>query len=680
MSYKKPKKELKKLSRFYLNESMNINAKKFMPLVLLAMLFICPAIGIDAKNAISYNQDGWDNLKRGEDRKAMFSFRNALKQNPKYEEALLGLAKVYSNLKLNDDALQMFDMVLSMNPSSADALIGAGFIFIEQGAFPKAMDYFEKALKLSSQNSEAHYGMALLYFSMNKIEWSKRKIESILAVNPYHFDTLLLLAEIKSAEGRLKEAEELARKAIDSDSESVKGYIRMSSILLHDYLLTENENSINEAFYNLDTAIAIQPDNFTANHLMADILLYQKKYLEAAAFYKKCLLTASPSQTLYCLALSYDKAGDADEALKYYLESLEAAPSDEITASALEQFLINHNYRIGHPANIMRSEDNFSAAKKAMSSNLPNEAMLYIRRTLMLNPMNRAAREELMQYYSALDYNRLYIDELKELLRLYPDKTLKDKLNISIMKRREKLYHREGFSAEMVERNVPVVLVMDFSSETRLSPHPNSGTVLANDLAFALQQFGRLEAVGFKKRMLVEKLRCDGDYFENSMREIENKIKNGDLPKIDFLLFGSCSEQSNRINLDLNLMDFKKGIIVSSFSLSDSGRNSALRIALRSANRVFDKIPFNGKVLKVKENSIIVNLGLIDGITPGSKLILYKYDPKFSGVSRRVIFTVKESDTFVSEAEPQKVSDLDDIDLNDVIHSMEKLRARMLKK
>jgi len=659
---------------------MNINPKKIIPLALLAILFLCRTAGADVKNAILYNQDGWDSLKKGEDRKAMFSFRNALKQNSKYEDALLGLAKVYSNLKLNDDALQMFDMVLSMNPSSTAALIGAGFIFIEQGAFSKAMEYFEKAIKLSPQDSEAHYGIALLYFSMDKREWSKSKIESILAVNPYHFDTLLLLAEIKSTEGRLKEAEELARKAIDADSESVKGYIRMSSVLLRNYLLTENQNSINQAIYNLDTVLAIQPDNFTANRMMADILLYKKNYNEAISFYKKCLLTASPPQVLYSLALSYDKAGNKDEALKYYLNALEAAPSDEITASALEQFLVNHDYRIGHPTNIMRSEDNFSAAKKAMGSNLPNEAMLHIRRTLMLNPMNRAAREELMQYYSALNYNRLYIDELKELLRLYPDKTLSDKLNISIMRRRTKLYHREGFSAEMVERNVPVVLVMSFSSEAHLLPHPDSGTVLANDLAFALQQFGRLEAVGLKKRMLIDGLRSDGDYFEGSMRTIEDKIKSGDLPKIDFLVFGSCNEQGNRINLDLNLMDFKKGIIVSSFSLSDSGRDSALRITLRSANRIFDKIPFTGKVLKVKENSVIVNLGLIDGIKPESKLVLYKYNTKFSGVSRRIVFTVKESDTFVSEAEPQNVSDLDDIDLNDVIHSMEILRARMLKK
>ena len=659
---------------------MNISIKKLILLALLTSFFLCQITGTNAKNAVSYNQDGWDSLKKGEDRKAMFSFRNALKQNPKYEDALIGLAKVYSNLKLNDDALQTFDTVLAMNPSSAAALTGAGFIFIEQGSFSKAMDYFEKALKLSSQDPEAHYGIALLYFSMDKREWSKRKIESILAVNPYHFDTLLLLAEIKSTEGRLKEAEELARKAIDSDSESVKGYIRMSSILLHDYLLTENQNSINEALHNLDTALAIQPDNFTANRMVADISLHQKKYNEAISFYKKCLPTASPPQILYCLALLYDKVGNIDEALKYYLGALEAAPSNEITASALEHFLINRDYRIGHPANIMRSEDNFSAAKKAMSSNLPNEAMLYIRRTLMLNPMNRTAREELMQYYSALGYDRLYIDELKELLRLYPDKTLQDKLNISIMRRRAKLYHREGFSAEMVERNVPVVLVMDFSNGARLLPHPNSGTVLANDLAFALQQFGRLEAVGLKKRAFLEGLRSDGDYFERSMREIENKIKNGDLPKIDFLVFGSCNEQGNRIDLDLNLMDFKKGIIVSSFSLSDSGRNSVLRIALRSASRIFDKIPFTGKVLKVKENSVIINLGLIDGINSGSKLILYKYDSKSSGVSRRVILTVKESDTFVSEAEPQNILDLDDIDLNDVIHSMEQLRARMLKK
>jgi hypothetical protein len=308
---------------------------------------------------------------------------------------------------------------------------------------------------------------------------------------------------------------------------------------------------------------------------------------------------------------------------------------------------------------------------------MSDEVILYLRRTLMLNPMNRAAREELMQYYSALDYNRLYIDELKELLRLYPENGLRDKLSAAVIGRRAKLYHREGYSAEMVPRNVPTVLVMDFLPNGSVS-HPDTGIILANDLAFALQQFGRMETVGIKKRSLAEGLRTDGDYFEKSMEKIEEKIKSGELPALDFLVYGSCDEQENRINMDISIMDFKKGIVLSSFSVSDSGRNSGLRIALRSARKIFEKIPFTGKILKVKENSIIVNLGLMDGIRPGSKLVIYKYNSKFSEVNRRIIFTVSESDTFVAEALPQKPTELDDVDVTDAIQSMETKRARMI--
>jgi hypothetical protein len=163
------------------------------------------------------------------------------------------------------------------------------------------------------------------------------------------------------------------------------------------------------------------------------------------------------------------------------------------------------------------------------------------------------------------------------------------------------------------------------------------------------------------------------------MENIEDRIKNGELPKIDFLIFGSCNEMGNRINLDVNIMDFKKGLVLSSFSLSENGRNSVLRAAMRAANKIFDRIPFTGRILKVKENSVIINLGLIDEISANSKLVSYKYDPKISSISRRVIFTVKESDTFICEAEPQNVSDLDSLDVSDVIQPAEIMRARMLK-
>ena len=662
-----------------------MNKKTKLLSVIISMMavlafFYVAGNDVKAKNAMSYNQEGWEHLKKGDDQKALFSFRNALKQNQQYEEAMVGLAKAYSNLKIYDEALSLFERVLSMNSSSAEALTGSGFILIDKGNFSKAMDCFERALKISDENSDAHYGMAFLYYSMNRITWAKRQIESILAVDPYHFDTLLLLAAIKSTEGHLGEARDLARKAIDADTESVKGYIGIAGILFRDYIINDNFSSCEEAIYNLDTALAMQGDNYNANRMMGDIFLYRKRYGDAAEYYKKCM-TIMPSSILsYSMAVCYDKTGRTEEALRLFLEALKANPSDEVAASALEQFLVNREYRIGHPANIMRCEYNLDIAKKRMNSNLPDEVILYLRRALMLNPMNREARENLMQYYGALDYNRLYIDELKELLRMYPENALRDKLSGVIIKRRNRLYHREGYSTEMVERNVPVVLVLDFIPEGNITQHPNLGEVIANDILFSMQQFGRMNTVGIKKRALAEGLRTDGDNFDKAMTVITDRIKSGALPSIDYIVYGTCGEHENRVTADISLMDFKKGIVVASFTQSEMGRGNLLRFAMRTARGLFEKIPFTGKVLKIGDDYILVNLGLIDDVKPGTKLMVNKYNSLLpsSKASRRVIFEVKESDTFMSIAIPQKASDLDDIDVHDIVHSMQPIRSKII--
>lgn len=642
----------------------------------LCILFTFIGGAAEGKNAMYYNREGQEQLKRGEYQKALFSFRNALRQNPDYSDAKAGLGKAYLNMKIYDQALKLFDSVLASDPSSSEALTGSGFIYIEKGNFEEALSCFQRALEISKENLEAKYGIALLYHSMGKNLWAERQIESVLAEAPYHFDTLMLLGAIRSREGRTEEAKEIISKAIDAGTESAAGYTRMAELFFRDYMLNPNSDSLNEAYVNLNTALGMEADNFRANALMGDMLFCTGRFAESAEFYKKASDVIPTPLISYKIGCSLDRAGGRDEALRWFLQNLKDAPSDEIGASRLEQFLVNRDYKIGHPANTMRSRDNLAMAQRRMDDKLSDEAILYLRRCLMLNPADRDCREALMQYYSALDYNRLYIDELKDLARLYPENALRDKLAAEIIKRRDRLYHREGYSSEPVVRNVPSVLVLDFVPENGVSPHIDAGMVMANDLTFAMQQLGRMEPVGIQKRPLVSGMRTDGDFFSDTMEKLTAKIKSGELPDIDFIVYGTYTENDNRLTERLSLMDLKKAMVITSFEVSNSGRGSEMRLSLRAAKRIFDKIPFQGQILKVKDDAVIVNLGLMDGISPNARLTIYKYS---SGrTNRQIILNVKEADTYLCSAEPQRAGDLDVIDVHDEVVPLENRRSKLI--
>lgn len=647
-------------------------------LLLLFSFIFCFFTGeAGSKNAMTFNEEGWAHLKAGRDQKAVFSFRNALRQNPDYEEAMTGLGRAYMNLQIYDQALEIFDKVLKMNPVSSRALTGSGFILIKQGSFTPAMECFRKATEVSAEDMEARFGVALLYYAMDETAWSKRQLKTILQSDPFHFDSLLLLADIKSREGHLSEARELIRKAIDANDEAVRGYITMASIMFREYTVSENYEDIAEALANLNTALAIQPDNFTACFMMGNFLRYSGRIREASVYYDRAAAVSRPSSLLYAMGCCCDSEGRNDEALDCFLETIKTSPSDEIANSRLEQFLIGHDYKIGNPARIMRSSANYESAVRSTKMSMPDESILFLRRSLMLNPMNRKVREELMQYYKSLDYDRLYIEELKELLRLNPDTQLRDRLAAAVVKRRSRLYAREGYASEMVPRNVPVVMVMDLQPVEGYSEHQDAGQVLANDIVFAMQQFGRMNTPGYSVRNQLCGLRTDGDYFEKTITVMQQKISEKVLPDVDYIVFGTFREHGNRLDARLSLMDFRKAMIITTFDIKEEGRGNVLRLSLHAARRIFEKIPFSGMILKVKDDSIIVNLGLADSVKPGSKIGVYKYAPELEGVrlTRQIIFTVKEADTWVCSAVPDLVQELNNVDVHDIIVPVKNRRS-----
>jgi tetratricopeptide (TPR) repeat protein len=634
------------------------------------------------KNAIAYNRDGWEYLRKENYKKAIFSFKNALHGNPKYREALIGLGKAYLEVEAYDQAYDLFSAALAIDKKNADTLVGIGKTLTAMGRYTEALDHFERALKLSEQNLDARYGTALVYASLGKMIWAKRSLESILRMDPYHYDSLLLMADIKSSENRLKEARAFAEKAIDTNNESSKGYTLYGEILLREFLNTEDEDLLDEAKNALANAISIQPSAYRANRIMGYISLMEKNHADAASHFKTALSDLDSSGLLYSLAVSHDRAGDREAALEQFLKAMKKDPADSILRSRVEDFLVLRDYKIGHPARVTLNRVLYELALNREKKNLPDQAVMYLRRAVLLNPMNIEARSLLMDYYQTQGFNQFYIDEMKEILRINPDRVWQEKLSVAVMKRRDMLYHREGYDAEKPPRDAPVVLVLNFDPMGRISPHPDAGEVIASQLSFVLGQFGRMKPVGIKSRTSVTcGLMCGSGHLDQSMESVESNIKSGRIEPVDYLVYGSYYESGNHIILECRLLDYKKGFVIGQFTVSESGKESLPNLALRAAKRIYDVIPYRGRVLKLKDTGIIVNVGLFDGITAGQKLVIYKPRNNLTPgdkLKKKILFTVKESDTLVSYAEPQNQSDLDSIESDDIVLPLKKRRAKLI--
>ncbi len=649
----------------------------------------------EIKNPISLNSEGWDYLKKGDSYKAIFSFKNALNKNSKYRDALLGLGRAYYEVGALEPSIDMYSQALKIDKNSDSAMIGLGLIFTQLGKFTLAMEYFNHAVKISEENADAKYGIANLYYNMEKFTWTRRKVDGILKIHPYHTDTLFLMADLKIRDNRLADARKYVEKAIDVNSESPRGYVKLGEILFRDYISNDREESLESAVDALKNALSIQPASYHAGRIMGNIYFYQgnmgggdksadqDNYQEAIHYYKISRKAVNSPAMLYSLAAAYDRHGDADSALEYFLLALKEAPFDPILIGRLEDFLVFRDIKIGHPSRDMLNKENFRLAARSMERNLADDSILYLRRALLLNPMDRGAREALIGYYSALDYNRFYIDELKNLLRMYPEKKYQDMLEMAVMKRRERLYHREGFSSEFPVRDVPRILVMNFDSSEGVSEHPDAGEVMANALTFTMNQFGRMSTAGFRKRVdTVRGLSGNENHLMKSMESIGSRVRSGKLEPVDYIVYGSYYERNSYISLNIRLIDFSRGVVIDEFSMSESGKDSLLKLSLRAVRRMYNIIPYKGRILKLNDEGIIVNLGLYDGISPGDKYVVYKYNNSSEGskgVKQKLIFTVSGVDTLISSALPEKKSDLEQIFASDQVFPLKRRRAKLVK-
>jgi hypothetical protein len=190
-------------------------------------------------------------------------------------------------------------------------------------------------------------------------------------------------------------------------------------------------------------------------------------------------------------------------------------------------------------------------------------------------------------------------------------------------------------------------------------------------------------ATGIRERYPVAlDLKSEGDYLVSSMGAISEKIKKGSMKPVDLVLYGDYRENGERISAGCKLMDYHNGIVLGQFTVTDSGKESLSRLGLRIARRLYDMVPYRGRVLKLKDDGIIVNMGLYDGVNPGEKLVIYKYSndlrhPK--KIKRKLVFTVKNADTLISFAVPGKISDLGEIYSSDTVYPLKKRRAKRIE-
>ncbi|MDX1775291.1 MAG: tetratricopeptide repeat protein [Desulfobulbales bacterium] len=232
--------------------------------------------------------------------------------NPQDTENRTLLAKVYSSLNRNDDAVEIYQELLGIKEDH-DTLLMLGTIYAKNGEYDKAQKILNRLIQLEGDSYLAHYYLARLYREMQYNDKAAASYAKALELN--WFERLAFeVAEYYEERKEYTRAIKVYRRII-AEGESIE----MAKTRLVNIYLTLEEND--KALELLRDLRSVLPESHNVDMTISRILLSQEKYDEAIMILEDVLQT-NPELTVvhYLLGMSYyqkENNQKAEDQLKY---------------------------------------------------------------------------------------------------------------------------------------------------------------------------------------------------------------------------------------------------------------------------------------------------------------------------------------------------------------------------
>jgi len=181
------------------------------------------ALAADAANTAARVALGELLLAKYNNTEATEVFREALGQDSTNAAALLGLARS-QHFDHSEDALQTVRASLEQNPDYAPARAFLARLFIESEQYEQAEQEAKRALQVNPNSLESLAVLASVYFLSDKRPQFKATVARCLGINGRYAELYNTLAELAVQNRLYNEAVGFARRAIELDPHSWRGY------------------------------------------------------------------------------------------------------------------------------------------------------------------------------------------------------------------------------------------------------------------------------------------------------------------------------------------------------------------------------------------------------------------------------------------------------------------------
>ena len=265
-------------------------------------------------------------------REAETSYREALRVNPSYALALIGLGHTLIRLNRPAEAVPLFDRALATADNDASAHLGKGTALAATGDLDGAIRSFDAALRIEPRLLPALYQRAQAHHDKRDTQKALQDADSAVAVaaGEERVAALTYRGRLRNNAKDYDGAINDCRQAdADAERQRLTSGVTRSAALVCVAIAQQSKGELVEAQRSYDGALRWSPRDVTALSGRGYVVLQRGLFDAALADFNSALSVDPNSQdALRFLGITYADKGDRAKADEAFARALRADPRD----------------------------------------------------------------------------------------------------------------------------------------------------------------------------------------------------------------------------------------------------------------------------------------------------------------------------------------------------------------
>ena len=527
-------------------------------------------------------------------------FMEILDKNPSYFDARLGIAEAYLLLEEYEEALNHILKAILLDKSSIDAKIIYGRILTGQREFAEARALFMVILEKELNNMSALFSLAELEVAEGNILNALDLYKNALAKSPGNrralISSIILFDSIK--------------KNVISETYVDQVLILYPENAYVNYIAAKHyyeSGKINTALEYATRSFDLDSENPDTTFLLSLIYFSMEKYDMAVVLIENSLnITRSNSEIWYLLGEVYLKLGNIDKSIYCYATAIRYSSQYELPRIALENTIIE-NKPIDDPIRTKYADYHFYKGVEYVDRNYSIQARNEFRRGLLIDPHSIKGKKLYAGLIKTDGYLNKYLSLLKSIASQKPnDMYLADEVEI----------YQSMISATVSEEwdidqfiiDVPKYNIELFLNKSGIPYNTyNEGFHLGSYLIHILHGYENIES-----------------NFNILPSDFSNAFKTAREKGSDYFIMFDFRDTKRSFSANASIYHSGTGSLLREIPVFRTG-NQKISLSLQTLSRTLsESLPGWSKIIERKFNRVLLNVGNIQGTTPGDIFLVIR--------------------------------------------------------